>query len=266
MISPIKAGARLNLLTLDADQSELYPPGKDDALQALGALQEKIADLQERFYVARRYKFLVLFQGMDTSGKSGALRAVFRSANPQGVAVASFKRPTDRERAHDYLWRIHQHAPANGEFVLMDRSHYEDVTAVRVMKLAPPKVWQRRFEHIRAFERMLADEGTIILKFFLHIDRDEQKERLEARLREPAKRWKFEAGDLEARKHWKEYMKAYADAITRTSERHAPWFIVPANRKWLRNLIVARTVVDRLEELELSFPKIDLDLKQIKID
>jgi PPK2 family polyphosphate:nucleotide phosphotransferase len=266
MIPPVKPGSRLDLRRIPADQPDLFPNGKEAALKALAGLQEKLADLQERFYVARRYKLLVVLQGMDTSGKSGTLRAVFRAANPQGVTVASFKRPTPEELAHDYLWRIHADAPADGEMVIFDRSHYEDVTAVRVMGLKPPAVWRKRYDHIRDFERMLADEGTIILKFFLHIDRDEQKERLEARLREPAKRWKFELGDLEARRHWDDYLEAYGEAITRTTEKHAPWYVVPANRKWLRNLIVASVIVDRLKRLELSYPKIDFGRKKILID
>ncbi len=266
MIPSVKPGAHLDLRKVDADQADLFPKGREAAHKALDLLQEKLAELQERFYVARRYKLLVVLQGMDTSGKSGTLRAVFSAVNPQGVAVASFKRPTAAELGHDYLWRVHRHLPADGEMVIFDRSHYEDVTAVRVMGLKPPAVWRKRFDHIRDFERMLADEGTIILKFFLHIDRAEQKQRLESRLEEPAKRWKFEIGDLEARRHWDDYMEAYSETIARTSAKHAPWYIVPANRKWLRNLIVASVVVDRLKHLELSFPKIDFGGKKIRID
>lgn len=266
MISPVKPGSRLDLRKIDPDQPKLFPRGKEAAMQEFAALQEKLADLQERFYVARRNKLLVVLQGMDTSGKSGTLRAVFRAANPQGVTVASFKRPTAEELSHDYLWRVHQLAPADGEMVIMDRSHYEDITAVRVMGLKPRAVWSKRFDHIRDFERLLADEGTIVLKFFLHIDRKEQKRRLESRLREPAKRWKFEVGDLEARRHWNDYMDAYSEAIVRTTDKNAPWYIVPANRKWLRNLIVASVIVDHLKKLELSFPKIKLSPKRIRID
>jgi PPK2 family polyphosphate:nucleotide phosphotransferase len=265
-IPPVKPGARLNLAKIDPDQAESFPKGKEAGMREFARLQEALADLQERFYVARRYKLLVVLQGMDTSGKSGTLRAVFRAANPQGVSVASFKRPTPEELAHDYLWRVHHRAPADGEMVIFDRSHYEDITAVRVNGLKPRAVWSKRFDHIREFERMLADEGTIILKFFLHIDRDEQKRRLESRLREPKKRWKFELGDLEARRHWDQYMEAYAEAITRTTDRHAPWYIVPANRKWVRNLIVASVIIERLKKLELSFPKIELNPKKIRID
>lgn len=266
MIRPIKHRARLDLRTLDPDQSKLFPEGKEAAQRRLEKLAAEIADLQERFYAARTHKLLVVFQGMDTSGKSGTIRAVFKASNPQGVTVASFKRPTPEELAHDYLWRVHARAPASGEIVIFDRSHYEDIVAVRVQGLKPKAVWQRRYDHIAAFERMLADEGTIILKFFLHIDRDEQKGRLLSRLHEPAKRWKFEAADLLARKQWDDYMLANAEAIRRTSLPHAPWYVVPANRKWLRNVIVASVIADQLRALNLSFPKIALDPAKFPIE
>ena len=266
MIRPISHRGRLDLRKLDPDQAALFPEGKQAGQRRLEKLATEIADLQEKFYAARSHKLLVVFQGMDTSGKSGTIRAVFKAANPQGVTVASFKRPTAEELAHDYLWRIHARAPANGEMVIFDRSHYEDIIAVRVQNLRPKQVWHRRYEHIAAFERMLADEGTVILKFFLHIDRDEQKRRLESRLHEPAKRWKFEAADLLARKQWDDYMIANADAISRTSLPHAPWYVVPANRKWLRNLIVATVIAERLRALKLSFPKITLDPAKFPIE
>lgn len=266
MIPPIKHRARLDLRRLDPDQLELHPEGKDAAVRRLEKLTNEIADLQEKFYAARSHKLLIVLQGMDTSGKSGTVRAVFKAANPQGVTVASFKRPTAEELSHDYLWRIHARAPAAGEIVIFDRSHYEDIIAVRVHDLRPRAVWQRRYEHICAFERMLADEGTIILKFFLHIDRNEQKRRLESRMREPSKRWKFEPADLFVRKHWDDYMVANADAVARTSHRFAPWYVVPANRKWLRNLIVAEVVVKHLRALKLSFPKITLDPAKFPIE
>ena len=266
MLRPIKHRARLDLGRVDPDQAALFPEGKEAAQRRLEKLSSEIADLQEKFYAARSHKLLVVFQGMDTSGKSGTIRAVFRAANPQGVTVASFKRPTPEELAHDYLWRIHARAPGNGEMVIFDRSHYEDIIAVRVQQLRPKAVWQRRYEHILAFEQMLADEGTIILKFFLHIDRTEQKRRLESRLHEPSKRWKFEAADLLARKQWDEYMVANAEVIARTSQPHAPWYVVPANRKWLRNLLVAELITEHLRALKLSFPRISLDPAKFPIE
>lgn len=266
MIPPVKPGERINLRRFDPDRTALFPAGKKAARKALRRLRKRIGELQQRFYVAHKYKLLVVLQGMDTSGKSGTLRAVFRETNPQGVTVASFKKPTPTEIAHDFLWRIHPRVPATGEFAVFDRSHYEDVGAVRVQRLCPRRQWEKRFDHIRDFERMLADEGTIILKFFLHIDRDEQKQRLESRLRVAHKRWKFDPADLDARRLWDDYMRAYSDAIMRTSTKNAPWYIVPANHKWLRDLIVATIVVDRLKRLDLRFPKIEIDPAKTRID
>jgi PPK2 family polyphosphate:nucleotide phosphotransferase len=266
LLHPIKAGSKLDLDCVDPDQESLYSEGKDAAASELARLQARIAELQERFYIARSHKLLIVFQGMDTAGKSGTIQAVFSAAHPQGISVASFKRPTELELSHDYLWRIHSRLPAAGEFVLFDRSHYEDITAVRVLELVPRTIWKRRFEHIRDFERMLNDEGTIILKFFLHISREAQKERLEARLAARKKQWKFEMGDLDSRRHWDAYMRAYSDAIVETSCKHAPWYVVPGNRKWLRNVLVASIIVERLEGLKLRYPEAKVDPSKIKID
>jgi len=266
MITPFKPGSRLDLSKVDADGADCFAGGKEAAVKKLRKLQNELADLQELFYVARRFKLLIILQGMDTSGKNGSIKAVFRAVNPQGVAVASFKKPTADELSRDYLWRVHARVPAAGEIMIFDRSHYEDVTAVRVHELQPTRVWKRRFDHINEFERMLADEGTIILKFMLHIDKDTQKERLESRLNEPHKRWKFEDADLFARRHWDEYLEAYSEAIRRTATPHAPWYIVPSNRKWLRNLIIAQVVADRMRRLRLTYPTVDLDPSQITID
>ncbi|HEX9781573.1 MAG TPA: PPK2 family polyphosphate kinase [Opitutaceae bacterium] len=266
MISPVKPASRIKLSKIDSDQSEIVPGGKEESVRELQELQEKLADLQERFYVSRAHKLLIVLQGMDTSGKNGTIRDVFRAVNPQGVNVASFKKPTADELSHDFLWRIHRCAPGDGEIVIFDRSHYEDIMAVRVHELKPPSVWKKRFDHIRDFEKMLVDEGTIILKFLLHIDAATQRERLESRLREPAKRWKFDASDIEARRHWDDYLKAYDDVLNRTSTADAPWYIIPSNRKWLRNLLVARVIVDQLQRLKLEFPKIDLDPASVSLD
>jgi PPK2 family polyphosphate:nucleotide phosphotransferase len=195
---------------------------------------------------------------MDSSGKDGVIRHVFDRVNPSGVKVASFKVPTPLELAHDFLWRVHPHVPADGEMVIFNRSHYEDVLVTRVKGLVPPDVWQRRYDQINDFERLLAEggeAGTTILKFFLHIDKDEQKERLQARLDDPTKRWKFRRGDLDDRKLWPEYQRAYEEALSRTSTEHAPWYVVPANRKWYRNLVVATVLVDALERLEMTYPE-----------
>ncbi|MEZ4619921.1 MAG: hypothetical protein R2867_31070 [Caldilineaceae bacterium] len=182
------------------------------------------------------------------------------------MKVAAFKKPTPEELAHDYLWRVHQQTPGRGEIVIFNRSHYEDVLVVRVHELVPQKVWQRRYEHMNAFEKLLADEGTTILKFYLHIDLDEQKERLQARLDEPSKQWKFAAGDLAERKLWPAYMAAYEEMLHKTSTEYAPWYIVPANRKWYRNLVILETIVDTLKGLKMTYPPAEAGLAEIVIE
>lgn len=241
------------------------PDKKGDAKEELSLLHERLSDLQQRFFVDRRKKLLLVLQGMDTSGKNGTIRHVFRGVNPQGVHVASFERPSTRERAHDYLWRIHKRTPSKGEIMIFDRSHYEDVLAVRVNDLKPEKVWRKRFRHIRDFEQLLYDEDTVILKFFLHIDRDTQKKRLQERLDTPAKNWKFDESDLVARSKWDAYVEAYEEAFAETASKHAPWYVIPANKKWARNLLVARIVVACLEDMHLSYPKVDYDPDKIVI-
>ncbi|MDQ8194911.1 polyphosphate kinase 2 family protein [Coraliomargarita sp. SDUM461004] len=242
------------------------PTSKSDAKKELSALHERLAELQQRFFVDRRKKLLFVLQGMDTSGKNGTIRHVFRGVNPQGVHVASFERPSTRELARDYLWRVHKRTPARGEIMIFDRSHYEDVLAVRVNKLKPPAIWRKRYRHINDFEQLLADEDTVILKFFLHIDRDTQKQRLQERLDTPAKNWKFDQSDLVARSKWSEYVAAYEEVFAKTSTSYAPWYIIPANKKWARNLLVARIVVSCLEDMHLSYPQVDYNPSEIVID
>jgi PPK2 family polyphosphate:nucleotide phosphotransferase len=203
---------------------------------------------------------------MDTGGKDGTIRHVFEGVNPQGVKVASFKVPTPEERAHDYLWRIHKRTPGSGEIVIFNRSHYEDVLVVRVHNIVPEAVWSRRYDQINAFEKQLAEEGTTILKFYLHIDLDEQKERLQARLDEPEKRWKFSKGDLAERKLWDQYTEAYEAVLSKTSTEWAPWYIIPANRKWYRNLIISQAIVDTLQGLDMHYPQPEDGLDGIVID
>jgi PPK2 family polyphosphate:nucleotide phosphotransferase len=207
----------------------------------------------------------VVLQGMDTSGKGGAIRRVFEGMNPSGVRVASFKAPTAPELARDFLWRIHAEVPGDGEITIFDRSHYEDVLIVRVHGLVPPERWAARYDHIRAWEQMLADEGTTIRKFFLHISADEQKARLEARLADPAKHWKFRKGDLDERAHWDAYQEAYEEAIRRTATPDAPWYVVPANKKWHRDLVICRALVETLESLDLRYPSPEGDLSGITV-
>jgi len=203
---------------------------------------------------------------MDTSGKDSVIRHVFEGVNPQGVRVAGFKKPTPQELDHDFLWRVHQQAPGRGEVVIFNCSHYEDVLVVRVHQMAPEEVWSKRYDHINDFERLLADEGTIILKFLLYIDPEEQKDRLQSRLDEPNKHWKFNRTDLEGRKLWPEYIKAYEDAISMTSTKWAPWYIIPANRKWYRNLVVGTIIVETLEGLNMRYPEPGFDPAEIRIE
>jgi PPK2 family polyphosphate:nucleotide phosphotransferase len=239
--------------------------GKNEGRKQLLELNHRLEELQELLHAEHKHKVLIVLQAMDTGGKDGTIRHVFEGVNPQGVRVASFKKPTPEELGHDFLWRVHKQVPGRGEIVIYNRSHYEDVLVVRVHDLAPKGVWSKRYDHINDFERMLVDEGTTILKFFLHIDLDEQKERLQARLDEPNKRWKFNPADLEERKLWPKYVKAYEDAISKTSTDWAPWYVVPANRKWYRNLVVGTVIIEALEDLNMRYPKPEFDPAEIKI-
>lgn len=243
-----------------------FDGGKEAALSVLPELNTRLGELQQMLYAEGRHKMLVVLQGMDTSGKDGTIKHVFRTINPLGVKVANFKRPNDVELAHDYLWRIHEHTPRNGRLVIFNRSHYEDVLVVRVHDLVPEKVWRRRYDHIRDFEQMLADEGTVVIKIFLHISKDEQKARLQERLDNPAKHWKFEHGDISERAHWDDYTAAYEDAMAATSTESAPWYVVPADRKWYRNLVVSRVLIDALEGLDMRYPDPIPGIGDIRID
>ena len=254
------------LLKLSGESTPGFKGEESTARERSDVLREKLIELQRRLHAGQQHRLLIVLQAMDTGGKDGAIRKVFSGVNPLGVKVARFERPTPIELAHDYLWRVHPHVPARGEITIFNRSHYEDVLVVRVNKLQPKSVWEKRYGHIRDFERLLADEGTTILKFFLHIDPDEQKERLQARLDDPEKNWKFDAHDLEQRKHWKEYMRAFRDAIVETDRSHAPWYVIPANRKWYRDYAILGVIVDTLEKLDLKYPKADFDATNIVID
>jgi PPK2 family polyphosphate:nucleotide phosphotransferase len=212
-------------------------------------LNRRLEALQERLYAHGQERLLVVLQATDTGGKDGTIRAVFDRVNPQGVHVASFKKPTEEELAHDYLWRIHEHTPATGSITIFNRSHYEDVLVVRVHGLVDEQTWARRYEHIRNFEQMLADEGTTIVKLYLHISKEEQRDRLQARIDNPEKHWKFEFGDLNERTLWDDYQVAFEDVLRKTSTRDAPWYVIPANRKWYRNIVISQILVDVLERL-----------------
>jgi len=262
----VQSGKKITLKDWDPADLSLWDKGKKEGIKETEKLVKELQVLQEKIYAQQKHRILVVIQGMDTSGKDGAIRHVFGLLNPQGVFVKNFKVPTAVEIAHDYLWRVHAHVPGNGEIVLFNRSHYEDVLVVRVHNLVPRTVWQKRYDHINQFERMLADEGTTLFKFFLHISKDEQKERLQARLDDPLKHWKFNVGDLEERKVWDEYTTAYNHVLSRTSTEWAPWIIVPSNRKWYRNLVIAKILVEKLGKMDIKFPDPQSDLKDIKID
>jgi PPK2 family polyphosphate:nucleotide phosphotransferase len=239
---------------------------KEAAKAATAQLLTRISNSQSILYAQQKRRVLVVIQAMDTGGKDGTLKDVFGPLNPQGVRVVPFKAPTPIELSHDYLWRIHQQVPANGEITVFNRSHYEDVLVVRVHNLVPEERWKMRYAEIAQFEQFLVDEGTTIVKFFLHISKDEQKARLQSRIDDPTKRWKFNPADLEERKFWDDYQAAYQDALAKTSTTDAPWYVVPANSKWYRNLVVATVMADTLDKLKLDYPPDPPGLDKIVID
>ena len=251
----VQPDQKVVLADWDAKSTDAWKGDKDAAEKELLLLNNQLEALQELLFAEAKHKVLIVLQGMDTSGKDGVIRRVFDGVNPQGVKVASFKVPTAMELAHDYLWRVHQQVPGCGEIVIFNRSHYEDVLVVRVHNLVTPEQWKQRYDHINHFEQLLVEEGTTILKFYLHIDLDEQRERLLSRLDEPAKRWKFNPGDLKERQLWGEYQAAYEDVLNKTSQKKAPWIIVPANRKWYRDLVISAALVETLRELKMEYPQ-----------
>ncbi|MGQ9909032.1 MAG: polyphosphate kinase 2 family protein [Candidatus Flexifilum sp.] len=238
---------------------------KEEAQHLEDELEQRMAALQERLYAEGKQALLVIFQAMDAGGKDGAIKKVFDHINPQGVRVTSFKTPTALELSHDFLWRIHQQVPPKGYIGIFNRSHYEDVLIVRVNELVPEAVWRARYDQINAFEALLHASGTRILKFYLHISKDEQKRRFEERLSDPSKHWKFSSADLAVRERWGDYMRAYEDALSRCSTEHAPWYIIPANKKWFRDLLVSQIIVETLEAMDPRFPDPEPNLDQIVI-
>lgn len=256
---PSKGGIKLS--DYDPNDASNFKGGKKDGNKELLKYNEELELLQEKLYAEGKHKLLIIFQAMDSGGKDGTIRKVFEGVNPQGVKVASFKTPTPLELSHDYLWRVHQKTPCKGEIVIFNRSHYEDVLVVRVHNMVPKDIWSKRYRHINEFERLLAEEGTTILKFYLHIDLQEQAERFLARVEDPTKHWKFNPGDLEERKYWDDYQKAYEDVLNQTSTDWAPWFIVPANKKWYRNLVISEAIIDTLKKLDMQYPSEVPDLE-----
>lgn len=260
----IKPGQKVLLDDFDPADEGDWKDKKDEAKTRLLELRGKLDKLQEVLYAQHKQKILVVLQAMDTAGKDGTIRAMFEGVNPQGVRVANFKTPTPIELDHDYLWRVHSQVPGKGELVVFNRSHYEDVLVVRVHNLVSEEVWKRRYDQINNFERLLVEEGTTILKFYLHITPEEQKERLLERIDTPEKQWKFNPGDLEERKLWKDYMKAYEDVLEKTSTEKAPWYVIPANRNWVRNVMIAEILVDALKKLNMQYPAAVENIQQYR--
>jgi len=260
----VAPGSTVDLSAWDTDENEGL--NKSIGREATKGLNDRLEIAQELLWAEDKNKVLFVLQATDSGGKDGTIRHVFDGVNPQGVRVASFKKPSDEELSYDYLWRVHKHVPSTGEMVIFNRSHYEDVLVVRVHGWVDEDQIQKRFHHIREFERLLADEGTTITKFYLHISKDEQKARLQSRLDEPDKNWKFSSSDLNERKHWDRYQEVFADMLSQTSTEYAPWYVIPANRKWFRNLLISRIAVDLFEGLDMKYPAAEDGLADIVID
>ncbi len=255
----VPEGSHIDLNQIPTDDLSLVEEDLDkkEADKKLKELLLELRQLQKVLYAQGKHKVLVVIQAMDTGGKDGTVKSVFSTVDPQGIHVQSFKKPNAEELGHDFLWRIHQHAPAKGQITVFNRSHYEDIIAVRVKKIFEDQVWKKRYRHVVDFEHMLAEEGTIIIKLFLHISKDEQKQRLQSRLDNPAKHWKFNPDDLKDRSRWSEFMGAYGDLLSKTSKENSPWYVIPSDRKWYRNIVITQIIVEHLNQLQMSYPKPD---------
>jgi len=261
----VQPGIQVDLQQVDPSETHGFSSKK----QAAKVVQENLKDLfnlQYKLYAEDKRSLLIVLQGIDAAGKDGTIRHVMSGLNPQGCSVASFKAPSKEELDHDYLWRIHRHVPRRGNIGIFNRSHYEDVLVVRVHNIVPKAVWSKRYTQINTFEQYLVDNGTRILKFFLYIDRDEQKERFQARLDNPEKNWKFSKGDLAERALWPNYCEAFEDALTQCSTEHAPWFIIPANKKWFRNFAISEIILETLQEMDPTTPPPEDGLDKIIIE
>jgi len=243
-----------------------FQQNRRESVAEFKSLRDDLVEMQRRHYAADRDKLLIVFQAMDAGGKDGTIRRVFQGVNPQGVQVTSFKVPSKKELAHDFLWRVHQAVPGKGMIGVFNRSHYEDVLVVRVHNIVPESIWRPRFEQINNFEKMLVETGTVILKFYLHISKDEQRERFQARIDDPSKNWKFSFDDLEKRKLWPTYMAAYEEMLQQTTTVWAPWYIIPADQKWYRNLAITQVIVQALQDLDPKYPKSEQDLTGLVIE
>ena len=262
----VAPGRPFSIADRDPGDTRGAPGGEDATRETLGALYDQLLSLQDRLYAESARALLVVLQAMDAGGKDGTIKQVFRCVNAQGVRVTPFNRPTEDELRHDFLWRVHAATPARGLIGIFNRSHYEDVLVARVHELVPERVWRARYDHINAFEALLAQDGrTRIVKVFLHISPEEQAERLRERLERPDKRWKFRREDVSERERWDDYMAAYQEAIERTSTEHAPWYVVPADHKWFRNWAVSRIVIETLEAMDPRYPEPAEDLDGLSV-
>lgn len=261
----LKPGKQVDLSKMPTSAQSFHTDRAEAEIE-FKAARDELIELQSRLYAEGKHKLLIVLQAMDAGGKDGTIRRVFRGVNPQGVQVTSFKAPSKLELAHDFLWRIHQAVPGQGMIGVFNRSHYEDVLVVRVHDFVPESVWRPRYDHINQFEKMLADSGTTILKFYLHISKKEQKERFQDRLDDPNKHWKFSREDLEKRKYWNDYMAAFEEMLFQCSTDWAPWHIIPANQKWYRNLAITRTIVETIKSLDPQYPSSEGDLSDVVIE
>jgi PPK2 family polyphosphate:nucleotide phosphotransferase len=259
----VKPGAKIKLSKWDPEETLGWE--KDHKMKvSLDKSLERLDKLQYLLYAEKKRAVLIVLQAIDSGGKDGTIRHVMSGVNPQGCSVTSFKKPTEEEAEHDYLWRIHKAVPSCGDIGIFNRSHYEDVLVVRVHNLVPKDVWSERYDQINQFEEFLHDNDVTILKFFLHISKDEQKKRFEQRIEDPDRQWKISEADFAERKYWNDYTKAYEDALTRCSTKHAPWYVIPANKKWFRNLAVSHIIAETMEEMNMKFPPPALDKKTLK--
>jgi PPK2 family polyphosphate:nucleotide phosphotransferase len=259
----VAEGSKVNLGKIDAGFKDRHE-SREHALPEIEKYSQKLHDLQYLMYAEDKRSLLICLQGRDAAGKDGTINHVLSAMNPQGCTVTGFKVPSREEAAHDFLWRYHQHTPGKGQVAIFNRSHYEDVLVVRVHDLVPEKIWSKRYEYINDFEKMLHDNGNHILKFYLHIDPEEQLERFKQRIDDPARHWKISDGDYAERPFWDAYTAAFEDALGKCSTRHAPWFIIPSNHKWFRNLAISRIVAEALEALDMKFPEPTVDINEIK--
>jgi PPK2 family polyphosphate:nucleotide phosphotransferase len=261
----VEPGKKLHLGKIPTDTTGHFKD-KDDARDATRKEDKKLIKLQDLLYASANHSLLVVLQAMDAGGKDGSIEHVFSGVNPQGCSVTSFKVPSHEELSHDYLWRYHKAAPSRGMIGIFNRSHYESVLVERVKKIVPQKVWSKRYDQINQFEKMLSDEGTVILKFYLHISKEEQRRRLQARLEDPSKNWKFSHADVAERRYWDDYFEAYQDAVQNCSTNYAPWYVVPADHKWFRNWVLSSTIVRTLQKLDLKYPEPEEGIDKIKVE